>query len=72
MRGSDPPPDKRRARAPVGSKATLSWLALALLTVGSVGDLGATPATAVLGLASVVVYVVPAIVFLAAGVARVG
>ena len=60
----DPPPVKRRARVPVGSKATLSWLAMALLTVGSVGDLGATPATAVLGLASVVVYVLPAIVFL--------
>ena len=44
--------------------ATLTWLALALLTVGSVGDLGATPATAVLGLASVVVYVLPAIAFL--------
>jgi glutamate:GABA antiporter len=37
---------------------------MALLTIGSVGDLGATPATAVLGLASVVVYVLPAIVFL--------
>ena len=54
------------------SKATLSWLAMALLTLGSVGDLGSAPATAVLGLASVVIYVVPAIVFLAAGVARVG
>ena len=60
----DPPPAKRRARARAGSKATLSWLAMALLTLGSVGDLGATPATAVLGLASVVVYVLPAIVFL--------
>ena len=37
---------------------------MALLTLGSVGDLGAAPATAVLGLASVVLYVVPAIVFL--------
>ncbi len=37
---------------------------MALLTLGSVGDLGAAPATAVLGLASVVVYVLPAIVFL--------
>ncbi len=46
------------------SKATLSWLAMALLTLGSVGDLGSAPATAVLGLASVVIYVVPAIVFL--------
>jgi glutamate:GABA antiporter len=60
----DPAPAKRRARAPAGSKATLSWLAMALLTLGSVGDLGATPATAVLGLASVVLYVLPAIVFL--------
>ncbi len=60
----DPPPAKRRTRAPAGSKARLSWLAMALLTLGAVGDLGATPATAVLGLASVVVYVLPAIVFL--------
>jgi len=60
----DPPLAKRRARAPAGSKATLTWLAMALLTLGSVGDLGATPATAVLGLASVVLYVLPAIVFL--------
>ncbi len=37
---------------------------MALLTLGSVGDLGATPATAVLGLASVVLYILPAIVFL--------
>ncbi len=35
-----------------------------MLTLGSVGDLGATPATAVLGLASVLIYVLPAIVFL--------
>ncbi len=53
-----------RARAPAGSKATLTWLAMAMLTLGSVGDLGATPATAVLGLASVVISVLPAIVFL--------
>jgi hypothetical protein len=37
---------------------------MAMLTLGSVGDLGATPATAVLSLASVVIYVLPAIVFL--------
>ena len=37
---------------------------MALLTLGSVGDLGAAPAMAVFGLASVVLYVVPAIVFL--------
>jgi glutamate:GABA antiporter len=60
----DPPPSKRRSRSPTGAKTTLTWVAMALLTLGSVGDLGATPATAVLGLASVVIYVVPAIVFL--------
>ena len=60
----DPHPAKRRARSPAGAKATLTWVAMAMLTLGSVGDLGATPATAVLGLASVVIYVLPAIVFL--------
>src|SRR5271165_392757 len=63
-RPKQPDPARRRARSPTGGKATLTWLAMALLTLGSVGDLGATPATAVLGLASVVIYVVPAIVFL--------
>jgi len=53
-----------RARARVGSKATLGWFAMALLILGSVGDLGSAPTTAVFGLASVVLYVVPAIVFL--------
>ena len=48
----------------VASKARLTWLALAFLTVGSVGDLGTAPALAVFGLASVVLYVLPAIVFL--------
>jgi glutamate:GABA antiporter len=61
---TDPSLARRRPRVPARSRVTLSWLAMALLTLGSVGDLGATPATAVLGLASVVVYVVPAIVFL--------
>jgi amino acid transporter len=51
-------------RSSAGTKRTLTWVAMALLTLGSVGDLGATPATAVLGLASVVIYVLPAIVFL--------
>ncbi len=37
---------------------------MALLTLGSVGDLGSAPAMAVFGLASVALYVVPAIVFL--------
>jgi amino acid transporter len=48
----------------LGSKMTLSWLAMALLTLGSVGDLGSAPASAVLGLASVALYVIPAVVFL--------
>jgi amino acid transporter len=39
-------------------------MALALLTVGSVGDLGSSPAMAVFGLASVALYAIPAIVFL--------
>ena len=52
---------KARARSP----QTLSWLALAFLTLGSVGDLGTAPATAVFGLASVALYVLPAVVFLA-------
>jgi amino acid transporter len=42
----------------------LSWTVLAMMTVGSVGYLGSTPATAVFGLASVFLYVVPAVVFL--------
>ena len=66
-----PTPDKPdrlttdpRARSRVASRATLSWFAMALLILGSVGDLGSAPATAVFGLASVALYVVPAIVFL--------
>ncbi len=51
-------------RARVPRKARLTWLALALLTVGSVGDLGSAPTAAVLGLASIALYVLPAIVFL--------
>lgn len=39
-------------------------MALALLTVGSVGNLGSTPPLSVLGLASVFLYVLPAVVFL--------
>ncbi len=51
-------------RARVTRKARLTWLALALLTVGSVGDLGSAPTMAVFGLASISLYVLPAIVFL--------
>ncbi len=39
-------------------------MALAMMTVGSVGYLGSTPAMAVFGLASVFLYVIPAFVFL--------
>jgi glutamate:GABA antiporter len=43
---------------------SVTWTALAMMTVGSVGYLGSAPALAVFGLASVLLYVVPAIVFL--------
>jgi amino acid transporter len=39
-------------------------MALALITVGSVGNLGSAPPLSVLGLASVFLYVLPAVVFL--------
>src|SRR6516164_9850103 len=52
----------RAGRRP--SRTSLSWVALAMLTVGSVGYLGSAPALAVFGLASVFLYVVPAFVFL--------
>jgi glutamate:GABA antiporter len=42
----------------------ISWQALALLTVGSVGYLGSAPALSVYGLASVFLYVLPAVLFL--------
>jgi glutamate:GABA antiporter len=48
-------------RSPQG---LISWMTLALLTVGSVGNLGSTPAQAVFGLASVFLYLLPAVVFL--------
>lgn len=59
----------RHPRTPMAARGVaprpiLTWSAMALLTLGSVGDLGAAPAMAVFGLASVVLYVVPAIVFL--------
>jgi glutamate:GABA antiporter len=62
FRGRPGPGPRLRRRIP--RKAGLTWLALALLTVGSVGDLGSAPAMAVFGLPSVVLYVIPAIVFL--------
>jgi amino acid transporter len=64
----------RKRRRPRGTPAEpavprsapkpITWTALALLTVGSVGNLGSAPPLAVLGLASVFLYVLPALVFL--------
>jgi amino acid transporter len=42
----------------------ITWTALAMMTVGSVGYLGSAPAMSVFGLASVFLYVLPALVFL--------
>ena len=53
----------RPARHPPAPRL-ISWPALALLTVGSVGYLGSAQALAVFGLASVFLYVLPAFVFL--------
>jgi glutamate:GABA antiporter len=53
---------RRAAHRP--ARGSITWMALALLTVGSVGNLGSTPPLAVLGLASVFLYVLPAAVFL--------
>ena len=53
-----------RARRAAPAPRIITWTALALLTVGSVGNLGSAPALAVVGLASVFLYVLPALVFL--------
>jgi glutamate:GABA antiporter len=53
---------RRAARPP--SRGLITWMALALITVGSVGNLGSAPPLSVLGLASVFLYVLPAVVFL--------
>ncbi len=55
-------PVRRAPRAP--ARRFITWTALALMTVGSVGYLGSAPAMSVFGLASVSVYVLPAFVFL--------
>src|SRR5215831_15722293 len=57
-----PRPAHRAGRPP--ARGFISWTALALLTVGSVGYLGSAPALSVYGLASVSLYVLPALVFL--------
>src|SRR6202045_611634 len=61
-----PRPAQPAAHPPVRPPAPkfISWTALALLTVGSVGNLGSASALAVVGLASVFLYVLPALVFL--------
>src|SRR5215831_7328288 len=46
------------------ARRSISWTALAMITVGSVGYLGSAPALSVFGLASVFLYVLPAFVFL--------
>jgi glutamate:GABA antiporter len=46
------------------ARGSITWIALALITVGSVGNLGSAPPLSVLGLASVFLYVLPAVVFL--------
>jgi glutamate:GABA antiporter len=51
-------------RAHPTGRRFISWVALAFITVGSVGNLGSTPPLAVLGLASISLYVLPAILFL--------
>ncbi len=52
----------RRAKPQAAGKL-ITWVTLAFITVGSVGNLGSTPPLAVLGLASVALYVVPAVLF---------
>src|SRR5579859_7343013 len=58
------PPKPAKAPKPAMAPKPISWTALALLTAGSVGNLGSAPPLAVLGLASVFLYVLPALVFL--------
>ena len=53
---------RRQARPP--TRTFIKWPQLALLTVASIGSLGSAPALAVFGLASVFLYVLPALVFL--------
>jgi glutamate:GABA antiporter len=55
-------PVDRAGRPP--ARRFIRWTALALITVGSVGYLGSAPALSVFGLASVFLYVLPALVFL--------
>jgi amino acid transporter len=54
----------REAPARRPDKAFISWTSVAMMTVGAIGYLGSAPALSVFGLASVFLYVLPAIVFL--------
>src|ERR1700736_4976000 len=57
---------RARDKAPARQRGAtfISWTAVAMMTVGAVGYLGSAPALSVFGLASVFLYVLPAIVFL--------
>jgi len=46
-----------------GKRKYISWVALAMMTTGSVASLRSAPTMAVFGLASVFLYLVPAILF---------
>jgi amino acid transporter len=61
--GHGRPLPARRAASPAAG-GLISWPTLALLTVGSVGSLQSAPALSVFGLASVFLYLLPAVVFL--------
>lgn len=54
----------REASQVATSAKYISWVAVALMTTGSVASLRAAPSMAVYGLAAVFLYIVPAIVFL--------
>src|ERR1043165_5206885 len=49
---------------PAGKRTYITWTALAMMITGSVASLRSAPTMAVFGLASVFLYVIPAIVFL--------
>ena len=53
-----------RVKAPDKKRTYITWTALALMITGSVSSLRSAPTMAVFGLASVFLYIVPAIVFL--------
>src|SRR5262245_51726146 len=56
--------EKSKAATPGRAVAYISWLALALMTTSSVASLRPAPTMAVYGLASIFLYIVPALVFL--------